>query len=36
MGEVGFPATWGSPGQKVMKIADEANKKHPYSQRGLY
>jgi TRAP-type C4-dicarboxylate transport system substrate-binding protein len=29
-------AGFGEFGQKVMKIADEANKKHPYSERGLY
>jgi TRAP-type C4-dicarboxylate transport system substrate-binding protein len=26
----------GELGQKIKKIADEANKKHPYSQRALY
>ncbi len=29
-------AGFGEFGQKVKKIADEANKKHPYSQRGTY
>jgi hypothetical protein len=23
-------------GQKVMKIVNEANKRHPYSERGMY
>ena len=29
-------AGFGEFGQKVKKIADEANKSHPYSQRGLF
>jgi TRAP-type C4-dicarboxylate transport system substrate-binding protein len=29
-------ASFGELGQKIKKIAEEANKKHPYTQRGLY
>jgi TRAP-type transport system periplasmic protein len=29
-------AGFGEFGQQVKKIADEANKKHPYTQRGMY
>ena len=29
-------ASLGEFGQKIKKIAEDANKRHPYSQRGLY
>jgi len=29
-------ASFGEFGQKVKKIADDANKRHPYTERGLY
>jgi TRAP-type C4-dicarboxylate transport system substrate-binding protein len=28
--------TFGELGQKIKKIAEDANKRHPYTERGLY